>query len=287
MRQVRRALARGVIIVLVFTTGGCSLLGLAFDNLEWIAMRYVHQYLDLNDEQDAAFRANLVVTIEAYRKDGLDDIIRTLAVAQAYAADGVTADEIKHLGTEGRKIYRDIVGRLLPLLVLVLPTLGPDQLSHLKAKNTERNENFAQRYGLKATSRERIALRGERMAETLTFWVGELEHSQYLRLDALSARLPDHVEVWQRYRLEQQSILYEHIARRASANEFESLLEEWFLHQGGLGAASYLASTEAQAIVWDIMVEVDRMITASQRQHLLRRLRTLRKELEALANRSV
>ena len=51
-------------------------------------MRYVHQYLDLNDEQDAAFRANLVVTIEAYRKDGLDDIIRTLAVAQAYAADG-------------------------------------------------------------------------------------------------------------------------------------------------------------------------------------------------------
>jgi len=261
-------------------TVGCSFVRFVYANLDWLIMREVNRYLALDTSQGAALRTRVEATLSQHRRKGLDDIVHTLAFAERYAMDGFTAAQIDALVHQAIRIYDDIARRGIALLLPVLPTLSAEQIVHLKAALAENNRRFGERHGLRATPEERVALRAERAAERLRYWIGELSEPQHRELERIVAALPDFVDDWYRFRMGRQWELFDLIERGASKEEIRALLEETWIVQRTLGEASYLRSVRTQAKLRDAVLAIDRMLTDAQRQHLVRRLRGLRESLE-------
>jgi hypothetical protein len=271
----------GALLAVTVTVAGCSFVRLVYANLDWLIMREVNRYLALDTSQGSGLRTRVETTLIQHRREGLDEIVRALAFAEQHAMTGYTAEQIDALGEQLLRIYDDVARRGIALIGPVLPTLSAEQIVHFKAAIAKNNQRFAERHGLRATPEQRVALRAERAAERLGFWVGELSESQHLELERIVADLPDFVDDWYRFRMGRQWDLFVLLEQGASPEELHSLLEETWIVQRALGEASYLRSTATQAKLRDAVLAIDRMLTDAQRRHLLRRLRGLRGSLES------
>jgi hypothetical protein len=269
----------GLLVLIALTS--CSLVRFAYSNLDWFALRYVNQFLDLNDTQEAAFSSRFTPVWKQHRRDGLPRLIAALRAAETMTGDGLSRDEIENIQTRAITLYDDTATQVIPLLGPTLTTLSPDQVKHLRGTIDDGNEEFADKFGLGKPAAQRAELRAERMADRLEDWIGPLEHEQYVLLDAIASEWPDFVEQWQEYRTQQQVTLFSLLGRGASATELRALFEEWWVHQVGMGESSYLRSAQVRALVRDTLFRISETFTPEQREALIERIRSLRLDFEA------
>ena len=131
---------------------------------------------------------------------------------------------------------------------------------------------------------QRKHARLERTLKQIKNWTGSLTHEQEERIAALNNAIPsiDHLRHQDRQRRQREFLAI--LRLRDNKPEFLPLLHNWLLHWERGRAPNYVTQLDD---VFDkrvaLFLEVERMLTPQQREHVLRKLQDYIDDMKVLA----
>jgi hypothetical protein len=268
-------LALGLVLL-----AGCSGLRLAYDNADlWVRWR-ADQYLDLHGEKRDRLHARIAEFLTWHRDEALPHYARGLEGLSKRMSEGLSRDDLVRAYDEARvQLARD-VGAAASRLAETIDTLDAGQIEHLERRFAEDNRKFAGEF-LSGGAESRRAKRAERTVERLEDWLGRLNEAQRDRVRRHSNEQPLIDELRDRERKRLQSELLA-IARAHAAREKLPALAQQIVP--GHGDPKYVAVARAYVDAYiDLLVDIDRLATARQRERAVVRLHGYARDLASLS----
>lgn len=275
-----RMLAR-CCLLLVGILAGCSTVRLAYNNSDWLVLRYADGYLDLTPEQKRQLRAALRQALDEHRREELGRVVAYLRTLRAYAADGLTGPEVDHLLTSLTPLYEGTTGRIVPVFGPVMTGLSDSQIAHLSRQLEEDNRQYQEDY-LEGNLSERLDRRAERLTTQVERWTGELSRVQRQMVRGMSRSWPDLAQDWYDYDVAMQQGLLALLRAQADGAELQAYLTGWWLLQTGQSPELAHKTNRLMTGVGMLVLALDATLTHRQRSHFLERVQTLADELEVL-----
>ena len=271
--------ARRAALCLLALAAGCSALGFAYNNadtwLRWQAARY----LDLDSGQTRELDARIDAFLAWHRAEALPQYARLAREAVARLERGASRDDLVWGYDAVREQSRAGLRRAGAELGDFLDRLTPAQIAHLEARFAQENRRYAERW-LAGTPAQRRERRYRRLGEVLEDWLGELNDAQRERLRQYSESAPLNAEGRDRDRRRRQAELLALLRARASAGRVGEWAADWERGREPAFAAANRAAVERFVT---LLEELERTLSAAQRQHAVRRLRGYAREFQVLA----
>lgn len=204
---------------LVVGLAACSAAKLGYLNADWLLVRQVDKYLDLDPEQREWLQDRIEAHIDWHRREELPRIESMLTSMRQRVLTGLTESDVNWFLDESRHRYREIAQRLLPDMVSVLHGLNDEQIDHLERELREDMEDEDGR---------RDADDAVRRIERLT---GRLDRNQRAQVRALYAqeREGDDDDDWRQRRAQRSAIFVAALRNRVPASELTQMLEAWWI----------------------------------------------------------
>lgn len=267
-------------VCLLALAAGCSALGFAYNNadtwLRWQAARY----LDLDSGQTRELDARIDAFLAWHRAQALPQYARLAEEAVARLERGASRDDLVWSYDAVREQSRAGLRRAGAELGDFLDRLTPAQIAHLEARFAEENRRYAERW-LAGTPAQRRERRYRRLVEVLEDWLGELNYAQRERLRQYSESAPLNAEGRERDRRRRQAELLALLRARASAGRVGEWAADW---ERGREPAFAAANRAARDGFIALLEELERTLSAAQRQHAVRRLRGYARDFQVLAD---
>ncbi|MCB1325798.1 MAG: hypothetical protein H7A21_18760 [Spirochaetales bacterium] len=271
-----------VLLTLVFTACGRVVYRTAYNQAEYLAMRELDSYFDLNDSQERQVAGRVRALHRWHRYQELPRYAATLRQLRALAEDGLEPAEVDWLFQSGRNFRDRIYSQVQPHSVEILAALSDEQIDHLAGALAESNEELEEE--LARAPSERLNDRAERTTDFLDDWTGGLRPEQRHELRELSARLPDTTDARLQLRRERQGRLISTL-RAHDRDGLRALMQAWLLQADATQPAYYRQANEAwRARARDFVLGLDARLTAQQRRHFLARLDELIADLDELSH---
>ena len=174
--------------VLFFTACGRVVYRTAYNQAEYLAMRELDSYFDLNDSQERQVAGRVRALHRWHRYQELPRYAATLRRLRALAEDGLEPAEVDWLFQSGRNFRDRIYSQVQPHSVEILAALDDEQIEHLAGALAESNEELEEE--LARSPSERLSERVDRTTDFLDVWTGGLRSEQRGELCGLMTRLP-------------------------------------------------------------------------------------------------
>lgn len=208
-----------VVLAMAVAMTACSAAKLGYLNADWLLVRQVDRYLDLDSEQRDWLQDRIESHIEWHRRDELPRIDAMLSSMRERVESGITAEDVGWMLDESRHRYRALARRLLPDVVVVLHGLDDEQIDHLERELREDMEDDDGR---------RDSDDAVRRVERLT---GRLDRNQRAQIRALFARESEEEadDGWRQRRAERSAMFVAALRNRVPAAELTRMLEAWWI----------------------------------------------------------
>ena len=280
--KIRSCLTAAVVAVAVTA---CSLVGVAYDNLEWYVLRETDGLVALTEPQKETLRVDFRRAQARHRAEQLPMVIAYIDGLADAAEYGLTRPQAECAVDWARGLYRETAALAVPASARLLASLSQSQQIQLSEALAERGAEYREEY-LDPDAVRRVQVRAERATEFIEYLTADLEPPQRLSIEAWSAATPDTAEAWLNYRTAEQSALLSMLAQGASEAELEGRLRRWWVDRADI-PPSLLAQVQVleQSVV-DLSLSLYRTLSSGQRQHAQRRLRNLADDLRALLPKS-
>ena len=265
---------------------GCSATCFAYNNADSVLHWMADDYFALEGAQDEDFRAHLARFHAWHRSEELPRYSALLSRAGDKLAGGLTERELIWAWDSVMARYRHMAAHAASDLAALLVTLTPAQFEHLDRKFAEYNAEYIDKHikGGEAKQRKR---RDKRNLELMREWFGDLSDEQETQLQALSSKLPLLYELRLQNRQRRQLEFVALLKRYRSPAELEPALRHWLTDWDEGAAAEYRRVTDThRAQYMQMLLEIDRSITPSQRAHAVTRLQEYAGLCTALAEQS-
>lgn len=279
--SARRAVATLCACALLLSA--CSMPKLLYGQADWLLMRQVNEYLDLDPAQAAQLAAAIAAGMQRHRVEELPAIAATLRGFAAHARSGLNHANVR----DGIERARTLALRSAELgiapLSATLAALTPAQRAHLARRFDVHNDRYRERHALHAPREQRLQRRAQRTVERIEDWTGPLEPEQVTLVHAIRDSMPDNAAQWLAYTQARQRELLAALDAGAPARDIERLLRASWLQQQDLPAV--LAAHRAQQIdaLVELLVRLHATLDSVQRAHLVGRLEDLARDADALA----
>ncbi len=260
---------------------GCSTVKIAYNNTDYLLLRYTDGYLDLTSDQKAYLRERLSERLEEHRRDELVQLVGFLKTFNTYAVDGLSAQEVDVLVAAITPLYRTTVTKTVPVFSRVLSSLSDEQIGHLAERMQSANRDYREKY-LDIGRAERVSSRTERTIDRIEKWTGALTPDQRSTVTEMTKRWPDAALDWYDYRRARQQQLLALLRSRAAANEIEAYLIAWWVDQTGRNPVLERKVDILQEDFKVLVVTVDGSLSGAQRKHFTKRLNRIIDNLEDL-----
>ncbi len=260
---------------------GCSTVKIAYNNTDYLLLRYTDGYLDLTSDQKAYLRERLRERLEEHRRDELVQLVGFLKTFNTYAVDGLSAQEVDVLVAAITPLYRTTVTKTVPVFSRVLASLSDEQIGHLAERMQSANRDYREKY-LDIGRAERVSSRTERTIDRIEKWTGALTPDQRSTITEMTKRWPDAALDWYDYRRARQQQLLALLRSRAAANEIEAYLIAWWVDQTGRNPVLERKVDILQEDFKVLVVTVDGSLSGAQRKHFTKRLNRIIDNLEDL-----
>lgn len=271
--------ARLAAAFLLALAAGCSALEFAYNNadswLRWQAGRY----LDLSVPQAEEFDERLESFLAWHRAEALPQYARLAEEAGARLARGISQADLVWGYDALRTQSREGLRRAGADLGVLLERIEPAQIEQLERRLAEHNRKFARDH-LAGTPEERRSRRLRRTARLLGDWLGGLSDAQRERVRQFSEQAPLIGELRDRDRRRRQAEFVAMLRARQSAQRLADWAAEWDRDRDPAYAD---ANHALVAEFFAMLVDLDRMLSARQRQHAIARLRVFARDFELLA----
>ena len=273
MRKLAAALAACLALV------GCSALRVAYDNGDTLLHWRLTRYLDVEGAQEEALNEAIDDFLAWHRSHELRKYAAIANDAAQRLERGLSREDLvwgyDSLVTQARESLREAATRIAPLL----DRLSEQQIQHIERRFAEDNRKFAREY-LRGSERERRARRLKRNVERMEDWVGRLSKEQLERVRLYTARAPLFDEHRDRDRKRLQAELLSIIRAHEAGRRLPDAAAHW---DRGRDPEYRAASAALFSEYYDMVLDLDRMLSPEQRARAAARMRGFARDFTALA----
>ena len=282
MRIARIALS----VALAALLGGCAMVRIAYNNAEPLVRYSAHDYFDLDEGQSEQFRKRLLQFHDWHRRTELPAYADLLRTAVKRGANGASFEDLTWAAKELRARYRVIITKTVEDAAPILVTLTPAQIVELEKRLAKANAKYAREF-LPPDEDRRFRAQAKRLVGRFKDWTGTLSDGQE---DRIGRFVKAHMHTTQlrfenRNRWQREAVAL--IGRYRSAPALVPRLADIFTHPAVHRTPEFtaaLARWEADFI--ELVLDIDRTLSAAQRDHALRRMQRYAEDFEALSNQS-
>jgi len=258
-------------LVAITLLGACTMLRLAYNNVDAVVRVMAQDYFDLWSEDSTDLRVHIARLHEWHRREELPKYAALLQGAAEKFADGLTAADVVWLTGQGRERYRALVVRAADEAAPLLARLGPDHHAALAKKIAENNAKFAKEF-LGDDLREREKARVKKLAGYIEDWTGPLSAAQQARVVAAVRAFPRLQELQLASRQARQQELLALLRRHRTAAELAPALRAYFTDWESRRGSEYgRMATEWEAQLTAMLVDLGGSLSTEQRSRAIKR----------------
>lgn len=273
---VRLLLVAGLLAVLC----ACSALQLGYNHADTMIHWRAGKYFDFEGAQKAEFERRVQHFTVWHRRTALPQYARLAHEMGDRVARGLSQADLVWGYDSFQSQLRQSIGTGSAQLGDLLDALSPAQAERFRARLDEENRERAREYGLDDPPEERREKRVKRNVERLEDWFGTLSEKQVERVRLYSARAPldGMLRDLDRKRL-QRELLAMVRDRQARAR-----LVQWAVAWDRNRDPAYSAALEANLQEYfRMLLDLDKTLSAAQRDRAVQRLRAFAGDFTALA----
>jgi hypothetical protein len=272
---IRRAAA----VLLLALLAGCSAIEFAYNNadtwLRWQAGRYI----EFRDRQAEEFDSRLASFLAWHRARALPQYAQLADEAGARLARGVSHADLVWGYDAFRTQSREGVRRAGAEIGDLLDRIATGQIEQFERRFAEDNRRFAREH-VEGTPEELRSRRLKRMVKALEEWLGELDEAQRERVRQFSERAPLNGELRDRERRRRQAEFVAMLRGQESARRLADWAADW---ERGRDPALAAGSRATLDEFFAMLLDLDRTLSARQRQSAIARLRDFARGFDMLA----
>ncbi len=276
-------LLRACVAALTLLLAACSSTRLAYDNADWLLRWRATSYLDVHGAQAEQLDRSIAALLDWHRAHALPRYARLTEEFGTRVARGLSRADLvwgyDAVLEEARETLRAAANESAELL----DSLDEAQIAHLESRIEEDNRQFAKEY-LAGSPRERRERRLRRNVERLEDWLGTLNEAQLERVKRYSDHAPLADEFRDQDRRRRQAELLAMVRAREAGRRLVGWAQGWNL---GRDPAYETAAHAQLKEFFDMLLDLDRMMTPRQRERVVARLRDLSGDFSQLAARGV
>lgn len=278
------AMTRSFLLGCCLLLAGCSGITLVYNRIDWLAPFYVDDYVSLDRDQRALLKRELVELRDWHCGTQLNHYARWAAAIEGDIRDQrLTPAQVAARYDEVRTALRQVVTAASPGMAELFLTLSPRQHEQFFQRLERENDEFNATYVEVPVTKAQKAY-SARMQKQLSEWIGALTPDQEQRLRIWSERVAPGAADRLLARRAWQDELRRLLAERNDPLAFETELRTLLAHPDQFKPERYQAVRDAYrgemvALLGDIGVS----LTPKQRERLLARARSWRRDFERLA----
>lgn len=212
--------------ILIFS--GCTFRGLAYRNLDWIAVRQINKHFNLNREQRQVYEGRIREIIEENKASMVRAAIDVLNVLKEATADlNFSEEEFQAVEQQFFTNFRQLIEPLTPEISGFLKSLGPQQIEHFRKKQEEGNKwlrNLAEAEDKNFDYELQKSL--EKSNERYSRWIGELSEQQRDMLRKVWPQSKEQAQKWLAARREQQEAFIK-VWTESNEEELSQFFQQW------------------------------------------------------------
>jgi hypothetical protein len=256
----------------------CSVTRTAYNNADVFLGWQANHYLDLEGEQVEELDRRLDGYHAWHRKHALPQYAKLGREAAARLQRGLKREDLEWSYDAVLAQIREALGQAAVDSAGLLDQLNPAQISHLEQRLAEGNRKFAKER-MQGTMEQRNQRRVKRNVERLEEWFGDLSEAQLERVRRYSERAPFYADLQDRDRKRRQGEFVAMLRAREAGTRLKAWAQGWDAGR----APEYAAAVRAtRAEYMDLLLDLDRTLSAEQRGHVVGRLQRFSVLFESL-----
>lgn len=262
---------------------GCSAIRIGYNQADTILAWMADDYFDFDTAQKQDFNTRINRLLKWHRHEQLPDYAKFLTEIKRRGQRPLSHDDAMWIVDGVKARFRAIARHGAPDAAELLATLTPDNMRALEKQFDKVNQKFVREYKLNGTPEDRKQARLERTLKQMRQWAGTLTQAQEERITHLNQAIPSTDALRHLDRQRRQNEFVTLLKSRHSKAEFTPQLQAWLVDwEKGRTAESNRALNDATEKRVALYLEVERMLTPQQREHVLRKLQDYIDDLHAL-----
>jgi hypothetical protein len=259
--------AAGLVVLALLQ--GCSVTRVAYNNADVVLRWQANHYFDLEGAQSDELDRGLGAFLVWHRARALPQYARIADEASARMLRGIKRSDLEWSYDAVRAQIREALGVAAREAAALLDGLSPEQIGHFEQRLAEENRKFAKEH-VEGSVEERHQRRVKLNLGRLEDWFGPLDDAQVERLRRYSERAPFSGEMRDRDRKRRQAEFLAMLRAREARQRFAAWLQDW---EAGREPAYVAASRATRDEYMDLLLDLDRSLSAGQREHAASRLK--------------
>ncbi|MCB1170464.1 MAG: hypothetical protein KDK25_09035 [Leptospiraceae bacterium] len=276
-----------LLLILAGLLPGCS--GFAFKtfyrNLDTLLQARVDNYLALTDDQEEFLEGRIDAHYRWHRYVELPRYAEASKSLAERIESGLKKEDLEETYSQMRAFRIRLASRIYPDALKVLKDFDPGLIEEQRRLMEEYNEDLAEKAASPAASR--FARRLESNVEFFEFFLGDLNASQKDRIRRYTSESADTTVLYLLYRKQNQKRMISILRKgKAGHEELEDFLKQYMFNWESLYPPSYRnAVNRNRVLFYQVVLDLDRGLSKSQRQYASTRLQELATNFLELAGK--
>ena len=286
MRPQRNKPRLFLLALVLALLSGCSAIRIGYNQADTILAWIADDYFDFDAAQKQDFNNRIDRLLKWHRHEQLPDYARFLTEIKQRGQRQFTREDAAWMVDGAKARFRTIARHGTGDAADLLATLTPENLLALEKQFDKVNQKFVREYKLNGTMEARKRARLERTLKQLRDWAGTLTHAQEERIKELNDAIPSTDAMRHQDRQRRQKEFLVLLKSRHNKIEFAPQLQAWLTDwEKGRAPEFDKAQADAYEKRVTLYLEVERMLTPQQREHVLHKLQNYIDDIHALSAR--
>ncbi|MFM2587054.1 DUF6279 family lipoprotein [Vibrio sp. TBV020] len=209
----------GLLVLICSALIGCSS-KFVYNNMDWLLVEYLEDYVELNNDQEALVERRIAVLSEWHRREEIPHYIEHLDELMAIEPKTFTLDQLEAQQDKLQQHSLRLVARVAPEMYALARELSDSQVDELMDSIRVRHTKYKKKY--QGLSEAEIKARyKERIVDSLETWMDDLTKEQLeivnVWVDELYVTTGDWINYQTNMRIEMNSLL----AQRLNVSSFQ------------------------------------------------------------------
>lgn len=268
-----------VAVLAALLLSACSAIQIGYRNADTFLRWHANSYFDFEGEQSEELDTRIAAFLDWHRAAALPGYAKLLDEAAARTGRGLSRADIAWAYDSARAQLREGLAKAAAEAAPLLDKLPAAKIVHLEQRLAEDNRKFA-RQQLSGSVEERRERRLKRNVERLEDWLGGLSDAQIRRVRQYASSAPLAAEMRDRDRRRRQAELLAMLRERRAGQRLAGWAADW---DHGRTPEYAAASRQMLDAYFDMLLDLDRTLSAEQRRHAVNRLRFYAENFRVLA----
>ncbi|ROV58409.1 hypothetical protein EGH82_18530 [Vibrio ponticus] len=214
------------LLILLCSLGlvGCGT-KLVYDNLDWFAIQYVEDFVDLDNSQQTMLRQSIQAATPWHRSQEIPIYINHLDQLLKINPSQLTVADLVEQQETFRQHSLRLVEHFLPAITNIVSDMSDEQVEQLMDEIRVRHVKYKKKYQSNSEQELRKLYR-QRVEENLQNWLGDLTQEQQVLVEAWSQQWLVTTPFWVEYQTQIRVELSKMFAERRNPEQLQALMRE-------------------------------------------------------------